>query len=158
MKLLIAVVLAGCWSSTPPPAPSPNPRPPDPPKHEKLEVELEHTPCMGRCAVYRLAIHDDNTVVFTGLRNVPATGEHHGTITAAQRAAVIAEIEKVKFFDYKNDRMCTDTSRGVISVTLGARSHEATNMHCGDDPLDALEAAILDATGAEQWIKGNPTK
>jgi hypothetical protein len=158
MKLLLVACLAGCWStSTAPPTPPANTRP-DPPKpHEKLEVDLEHTPCMGRCAVYRLAIHDDNTVVFTGLRNVSAMGEQRGTMPAAKRDALLAAIEKVKFFDYKNTVMCTDTSRGKISITLGARSHEATNMHCGDDPLDPLEAAILDAAGAEQWIKGTPT-
>lgn len=148
---------------------------PKPPDEPKFELSMQRTPCMGRCPTYKLEIHDDNSVVYTGQQNVSVVGEQKGTITADGRAKIIAKIEALQLFDYDQTGhlkqepkcrsngdgtqtcemtmggMCSDTPHANFVVSLGEKKVTTTNLHCSENPLDELETLLAEVADTKRW-------
>ena len=182
MKLALVVLLAGCFTSPPPatpavvgntPAPTPKPE-----HHHQLTARMSRTPCMGACPTYTVEIHDDNSVIFIGQGNVGETGRHDlPKLTPANRARLIAMIDKVHYFKMREDGSipvepkcrdngdgtqtctvgdsgwgCSDTTSAILEITLDGRSHHTDNPHCHEQPLDELENLIDEVTGVTTLV------
>lgn len=173
---VLTALLAGCWTGpdTPPPA-APTPAPVH--HHAPFEITLERTACMGMCPVYKVVIHPDGDVEWTGIANVAEVGVRHSHITAAKfdqlaRALAVAQ------FDARDETGalpvpppvcntvgnvsncsvsysvigCSDTSHAIITVRRGTAVHRVEDAHCDASPLDALEQRIDDVARTSAWI------
>jgi hypothetical protein len=169
------VLLAGCWTAagarTAEPAPESTAAGPD------LEILLERTACFGRCPVFELAIRSDGRVDWTGEEHVAAIGRRTGRIRRDALESLDHEVALVRFFErdrygklprepvcvtqgntrsctFTSETICGDTSRTILTVRRGARSHRIDVAHCSDDDpaLDELEARIIARSGAAAWI------
>jgi len=146
----------------------------------KLELSMQMTPCMGRCPIYTLWIHDDNSVTYKGEKNVEVGGEQKTTITDAQRAKLLAKIDQIDYwaFDALGAKRepekcedvpgggqkctgggtaigCSDTPHAVFEITVGDKFNKVTNLHCSENALDGLEAVVVEVTGVDKWVKAS---
>lgn len=175
---VLAALACGCWTgpdAPPPAAPQPATHVHH---HPRFELTLERTSCMGMCPVYKIVIHPDGDVEWTGVENVAEVGVRHSRISAA-RFDELARALDVARFDERDESgaiplkavcapaasgsavscsisgsitVCTDTSRTILTVRRGAATHTVENDHCEPSPLDSLEEHIDRIVHASAWV------
>lgn len=162
--LAVVFGLVACGARPPPAPPIDNQRPG--PALEPFEIRIKRTICFGRCPAYSVTVNSDGTVRWHGDTDVAALGDRRGTVTAAQLAEIAAAIDRAQFFSLQRDgtppctaphglcdtTICSDTSRSIITVTRGGRSHEIDNAHCVDSPADALEELVEKLANTDAWV------
>lgn len=172
MRLAFALLLAGCFTSSPPPAETPvgSTPPPAPKPAHHLELSMARTPCMGSCPTYTVRVHDDSSIEFLDQGN---TDKHvNAKLSPPDRTRLLAMIEKVHFFELNQDGSmpekpkcrdngdgtqtcsvggsgwgCSDTSSAILEIKLDGKSRRTDNAHCHEQPIDQLEELIDEVTG-----------
>lgn len=145
---------------TPPPVPPPvPPAPPAPPPNpHEVVATIERTACYGWCPIYKLAVHRDGTVDYTGEEFVKTKGSAHGTISADKvaeldRAFAAAHYDKLANSYDRED--ATDNPSVITSHTVNGKtkriSHYHGDMHAPSE-LGALEEKIDEIVGTDRWI------
>jgi Domain of unknown function (DUF6438) len=119
-------------------------------------ISLERTPCFGTCPAYQVAIHEDGTVVFVGMRFVDEIGIRIGEIDAV--ASLLEEITEAGFFEWDDEYLemrVTDLPYVYVSA-LGDEGHKRISHYLGDgnapEALTEIEDKIDSAVDVSQWI------
>src|SRR5262249_53143871 len=129
----------------------------------KIEITLQRSPCLGSCAVYKVAIHGDGRVVFTGgLTFVVLPGTHEDRIAAGTVAALFEQFRKAGFFGLRSlyrSADSVDSPAYVLTVETGQR-HKSVEDHAGQRAgmpkvVTELENAVDKVAGTDRWVKGN---
>jgi hypothetical protein len=130
-------------------------------------ITLQRGACEKRCAVYRLVIFADGTVIYEGQYFVRRTGLVKSGISPEVLAKLISDMEAGGFFQldanygYGNNDRCAsidgDGPAAILSVSNKGRSKTVLHNHrcVGPVPnrLTELEDKVDRAVGTVKWIK-----
>ena len=130
-------------------------------------ITLQRGACEQRCAVYRLTIFADGSVIYEGQHFVRRNGLIKAGISPEVLAKLITDLETGGFFQleanygYGNTTHCTsidsDGPAAILSVSNQGRSKTVLHNHrcVGPDAkrLTELEDKIDRAVGTVKWIK-----
>ncbi len=131
-------------------------------------ITLQRGACEARCAVYRLVIFADGTVIYEGRYNVRQTGVIKSLISQATLNKLIDELETGGFFQlgnnygYGSTQGCESVNSdggpaAILSVSNQGRSKTVLHNHrCAGavpDRLTQMEDDVDRAAGAAKWIK-----
>ena len=132
-----------------------------------LSITLERGPCMGRCPQYKVTISADGTVEFEGKSDTKVTGKASGKITDSDLKQLVAEFEKMNYFDLKErytDDACpqvaTDMSGATVSYQLNGKQKTVFHYHgCMTKDfqsyppgLNLLENKIDEIARTDKWV------
>lgn len=159
--LIVAVLLAAAVLQGPALSAQPRPVPPD------TLIVLDRGACEQRCAVYRLAIFADGTVIYDGRYFVRRAGLVRSSISPDALSNLIADLDAGGFFamesnyGYGNKDHCDAFESGdpaaILTVSSGGRSKTILHNHgCSgkaSSRLTDLEDKVDRAVGAVKWIK-----
>lgn len=154
---LIAVgALLAChvWAQTPTPAPD-------------TLITLQRGACEKRCAVYRLVIFADGTVIYEGRYNVRRTGLIKSGIAPEALIKLVKDLDAAGFQDletnygYGNRDQCvswaSDGPAAIVSLASGGRSKTVLHHHRCISPtsqrLTEMEDLIDQAAGVAKWVR-----
>jgi hypothetical protein len=130
-------------------------------------ITLQRGACEARCAVYRLVIFADGTVIYQGQFYVRQAGLVKSSISPEVLAKLIGDLETGGFFQMENNygyggnTGCDSIDEGgpiaILSVSNQGRSKTILHDHScvGAVPkrLTELEDKVDRAVGAVKWIK-----
>lgn len=122
-------------------------------------IMLEHGACPeADCPVYTLALYGEGTVIFLGFDNVAETGIHIAEVESEAVVALAERMTEQGFFDLQDTYTGDEDEPTVITTTLiTAENYKQIVRHVGaeDTPeiLSTLEAEIIEAAGAAEWIE-----
>jgi len=130
-------------------------------------ITLQRFACENRCAVYRLVIFADGTVIWEGRHFVQHPGLIKSGISPEALTRLIADLEAGGFFQLQNnygygrDTGCAsidpDGPAAILSVSNQGRSKTVLHHHgcVGPEPdrVTKLEDAVDRAVGTVKWIK-----
>lgn len=129
-------------------------------------ASLTRGPCRGYCPEYRVDVHRNGAVTFTGGRNVSSTGAHTVTIPGDSVRALTQAIRSSGFAGFDSaytygsagcGRYVTDLPVATLTVDTGAGMKSVVHdPGCNDAPgfLRILGARIDSMTGTSRWIAG----
>jgi Domain of unknown function (DUF6438) len=128
-------------------------------------IQLERTPCFGRCPVYRVAISASGRVSFVGKNFVARQGEAGGQVSKGGLDSLLAEIERQGYFDLADRYVAgaadcgpyaTDAPSAITEVTHDGRHKRIEHDYgCSQAPaiLAELERRIDEVAGTERWTR-----
>ena len=130
-------------------------------------VTLQRGACEDGCAVYRLMIFADGTVIYEGRYSVKKTGLVKSAISPETLTKLISDLDSGGFFGFADrygfgdKKACTSLAAGAPTAILSVSSagHFKTVLHehgCtgpDSDKLTALEDKVDHAVGTVRWIK-----
>ena len=130
-------------------------------------IVLQRGACEQRCAVYRIVVFSDGTVLYDGRYFVRKAGLVKSGISPQALAKLVADLEAGGFFQlkenygYSNKDHCdsfdSDGPSAILSVSHLGRSKTVLHNHgcVGVIPhrLTELEDKIDRAVGSVRWIK-----
>ena len=130
-------------------------------------ITLQRGACELRCAVYRLVIFADGTVIYEGRHFVRRTGLVKSGISPATLSGLIHDLETGGFFQletnygYENTDRCDsigpDGPAAILSLSNQGRSKTVIHNHrclgSVPDRVTELEDKVDRAVGAVKWIK-----
>ena len=132
-------------------------------------IALQRGACENRCAVSRLVVFVDGTVIYEGRYFVRHPGLIKGSISPEALNKLIEDVEASGFFQlesdygYENNNGCksidpdTDGPMAILSVSNQGRSKTVLHHHrcVGPVPnkITELENRIDHAVGVVRWIK-----
>jgi hypothetical protein len=171
---LAVVVVVGCGGHEPAPSPLHNG---GGPAAEAFSVELARTQCMGMCPAYAVTLRDDGTVSWKGEVNVAAKGDRTAHVDPAKVQALREAFAAARFMELDDDgrlprgpvchkladgstqcetdsvTVCTDTPHGILTVSLGGKTHKTDDAHCGGETALVKLEDLVDATaGTAAWV------
>ena len=120
-------------------------------------ITLERQACYGSCPVYRLQLHADGRVEFSGEHFTGHCGEAEGRISPDAWASLVARFDAIGFWSLQDVYHCGyDAGPSVTSIRAGDREKRVEyDPLCGSHgELLALAAAIDEAAGARRWVDG----
>lgn len=130
-------------------------------------IMLQRGACEQRCAVYRLVIFADGTVIYQGEHFVRRAGLIKSGVSPAALTRLIGDIETSGFFQlegnygYANKDRCDsiDSDGPTAILTVSNRGRAKTILHnqgcvgTASKRLTELEDKIDRAVGVAKWIK-----
>lgn len=105
-------------------------------KNQHPIIEIERTPCFGKCPVYILKIYENGNIDYNGVKNVARKGKETIQLNSKQHKNLIKQFESLPFSDYKTEygKQIRDityiyvTYKGKkIKMTLGSAPKELLN-------------------------------
>ena len=138
---------------------------------DDLLITLERGVCYGRCAQYVLTISSDGSVVFDGKEETKVKGKATGSISKEDLGALIAQFDKVKFFELEERYefgncpiKISDTPSAITTLRVNGKTKTVRHyLGCvKDDPrhtsippgLMELEQMIDRIAGSKRWVEG----
>ncbi len=136
-------------------------------------LTLERTQCYGTCPMYRIVVHYDGLVEYTGTRFVKTHGTASSRLTSVQIRELVEAVNDVEYFSLEDaygfegggcPTNVTDMPTVVTSVTTDERTKTIQhNLGCREESASGLgavypsvlaefEAKIDGIVGTEQWI------
>ncbi len=142
----------------PPPSPAAATKAAEEDKLKNLVISLDRLGCYGPCPIYKLTIYGNGKVVYKGEKNVKVVGERVTTLEKEKVAALLAEFEKINYFELSDNYQGgpTDGTSAVTSIALGNKKKTIKNYHPAPDSpraLKELENQIDSITNSTQWIQ-----
>jgi hypothetical protein len=130
-------------------------------------ITLQRGACEKRCAVYRVVIFADGTVIYEGRHFVRKTGLIKGGVSQEALARLVDELESGGFFqldaDYGHsqtahcDRMDSDGPAAILSVASRGQAKTVLHSHrcvgAASDRLTMFEDMVDRAVGSAKWIR-----
>lgn len=130
-------------------------------------IVLQRGACEQRCAVYRIVIFADGTVIYEGRHFVRKPGLIKSGISPEKLARLLADLEAGGFFGldenygYGNKAHCdainSDGPAAVLSVSTRGRSKTVLHNHgcvgAVASRVTELEDKVDRAVGTAKWIK-----
>ena len=131
-------------------------------------IVLDRGACERRCAVYRIVIFADGSVIYDGRYFVRHPGLIHSAIAPETLAGLLADLDTGGFFQlesnygYGNRDHCDSFEPGepaaILSVSSNRRAKTVLHNHgcagAASKHLTELEDMVDRAVGAGKWIKG----
>lgn len=111
-------------------------------------LALEKKDCIGICPVYEVRLFSDGRAVYKGSKDVPKIGKYEAKISKDQLSTIVAEIERIRFFEMANaypqsGRQLNELPSTVITVNLVRRAKSIFNNY--DAPKRLMEF--------EKWVE-----
>jgi hypothetical protein len=159
-RLLFSLAVVACAPHAAPPA---QPESSTTVEADAPVIQLERTPCFGRCPVYRVAISASGRVSFLGKNFVVHKGEATGQTAKSTLDSLLAEIERQGYFDFADSYVAgaaacgpyaTDAPSAITEVTHAGRHKRIEHDYgCSQAPpvLGELERKIDEVAGTGQW-------
>jgi len=130
-------------------------------------ISLQRGACEARCAVYRVVIFADGTVIYEGQYFVRRAGVVRSGVSPEALVKLLKELESGGFFEMETnygyggkdhcDKIDGDGPAAILSVSTGGRSKIILHNHrcvgTAADRLTALEDMVDRAVGTSKWIK-----
>lgn len=107
-----------------------------PTKSKHPIIEIERTPCFGKCPVYILKIYENGNIDYNGVKNVARKGKETIQLNTKQHKNLTNRFKSLPFSDYKREygKQIRDityiyvTYKGKkIKMTLGSAPEELLN-------------------------------
>jgi hypothetical protein len=131
-------------------------------------IVLDRGACEHRCAVYRIVIFADGSLIYEGRYFVRHPGLVQSSITPEALAALIDDLDSGGFFQlennygYGNKDHCESLEplepAAMLSVSTNGRAKTVLHNHgcagAASKHLTELEDKVDRAVGAAKWIKG----
>lgn len=142
----------------PPPSPASANKAVEEDKLKNLVISLERQGCLGPCPVYKLTIYGSGKVIYKGEKYVKVVGERTITVEKEKVSALLAEFEKINYFDLSDNYQGgpTDGTSATTSISLGNKKKIVKDYHPSPDSpkaLKELENQIDTITNSTQWIQ-----
>ncbi len=122
-------------------------------------ITLERTACFGACPMYVLALYEDGTVVFNGLRFVREQGLRIANIGADQVRDLVGHARRISYTSMDDryegsatDPAPTDLPSVITSVRLGDSPKSIHDYWGAPATLRELERHIDELAGSGKWI------
>jgi hypothetical protein len=119
-----------------------------------LVIAHERLGCFGSCPAYRLEIHGDGTVVYTGKAFVTVLGERRGKISVDSVRGLFLRFRAADFFAlnelYGAGLDCESTA---TSIAFDGHAKSVENQCGASRVVSRLESEIDRAANIEAWIK-----
>jgi hypothetical protein len=130
-------------------------------------ISLQRGACEQRCAVYRVVIFADGTVIYDGRHFVRRAGLVRGGMSPEALAQLLEELQSGGFFEMEAsygyggtehcDKIDGDGPAAILSVSNAGRSKTILHNHrcagAAADRLTELEDKVDRAVGTAKWIK-----
>jgi hypothetical protein len=130
-------------------------------------ITLQRGGCEKRCAVYKVIVFADGTVIYDGQYYVRKTGVVRDKVAGEQVRKLVDDFQAAGFFDLKDDygeatkercaEIRSDGPLAIMTVVSGGRSKSVTHDHrClgpGPSQLRDLEDRIDKLANTVRWIK-----
>jgi Domain of unknown function (DUF6438) len=130
-------------------------------------IVLQRGACEHRCAVYKVIIFADGSVIFDGRSYVRRTGVIRASIGLEAVRKLLDETAAIRFFDLRQryapgqpsgcDSSQSDAPTAIISVNSAGKSNTVIHYHgcAGADSnrLTQLEDEIDMAVNTGRWVK-----
>jgi hypothetical protein len=130
-------------------------------------ITLQRGGCEKRCAVYKVVVFADGTVIYDGQYYVRKTGVVRDKVAVEQVRKLVDDFQAAGFFDLKDDYGAATTARcaevrsdgplAIMTVVSGGRSRSVTHDHrcLGPVPsqLRELEDRIDRLANTVRWIR-----
>ncbi|MFN0250989.1 MAG: DUF6438 domain-containing protein [Kofleriaceae bacterium] len=182
----LGAFLGACWTGPaiePTPANSSTESRPRRTRYQFDSLSLERTGCLGVCPAYTVTIYASGAVRWVGEANVTSMGMRTGRTTRGQISLLQRKLDAIEFFAFDETgqkkstpqcttvrrgnsvtttcntqiSICTDVSRGIITLVRGRKEHRVEVAHCDREkeaPLLELEQMIDDVAGTRDWVSG----
>lgn len=125
----------------------------------KPMMTLERTACLGMCPVYGLAVFEDGTAVYLGVRHVAEPGVHITNVDPSQLEFLAMQAADSGYFDWNDEYpviLVTDQPYAITSLNWEDQYKEITR-YDGDPNapigLVRFEDRIDDLVNVEQWVE-----
>ncbi len=118
------------------------------------EISVEHTPCYGRCPVYKVILRGNNQAIFIGVSNTDRIGTYKADVGGYDRLA--QAISRKGFFQLQNRYAArvTDQSTVITSVLRGGRRKAVSNYgNAGPQELWEVQTMIDGIVAQAHWTK-----
>lgn len=122
-------------------------------------ITLERTACFGTCPMYVLALYEDGTVVFNGLRFVREEGLRITNIGAERVKDLVNEAWRIGYASLDDryegtatDPSPTDLPSAITSVRMGNTTKSISDYWGAPTALRQFERNIDVLTGSIEWI------
>ncbi|HKD27265.1 MAG TPA: DUF6438 domain-containing protein [Xanthobacteraceae bacterium] len=127
----------------------------------KVKITLQRSACEGSCPVYKVTIHGDGRVVFTGGSiGVVWPGTHEHRITPETVAGLFERFRKAGFFKLRRSYRVAafDLPKYVLTIDAGQR-HWSVEDYGGREVgmpkvVTELEHAVDEVAGTVHWVNG----
>jgi hypothetical protein len=109
----------------------------------------------GNCPVYSIVIGNDGTVTYEGVRSVKVKGKRTFTIPAEQVKQLLADFERIKFFELQDKytkkqlpdgsvRYIDHSNGTTITLKVGNKTKSVYNFYGMPEELEALQKKLDD--------------
>jgi hypothetical protein len=129
---------------------------------DDFSVTLGRTTCFGECPEYSVTIDAQGLVRYEGRKFVRVEGIQTDRLPVARVAALFAQIERIRFFDFNEsyrtihtpdgEISVTDLPTTMVSVTYGGRSKQILDYLGAPAPLKQLEKEIDAVARTKRWV------
>jgi hypothetical protein len=126
---------------------------------KSLVITLERTGCYGTCPSYKVEIHGDGTVLYTGKAFVAVSGKHSGRITQSSVLQLLEGFRAADYFSLDDTYIwgITDLSTYITSIAFDS-VHKSVVDYAGEhagmpDAVRELEETIDQIVGSETWVR-----
>ena len=123
-----------------------------------LLISLTRGACYGTCPAYKVEIHGDGSVVYTGSYRVAVKGRQLDRISPQAVSQIFAEFQKADFFSLRDEyeMTATDFPTYVISISFDGKTKSVTDYIGAEigmpQGVTDLEDAIDRTAQTEKWI------
>ncbi len=111
---------------------------------DRVIIEMEKTPCYGRCPVYTIQIDERGKGLLEGIENTPFTGLHSFRLSRKEVEGLKAGFERIGFFGLQ-DRYydhVTDLPTTYLTYRSGSRKKKIMDYFGAPEELKSLEKQI----------------
>lgn len=127
----------------------------------KLQITLERTSCFGRCPAYKVEIHGDGSVVYTGISSVAVTGQHLDRISREALEQIVEAFRRANYFSLANEYVgcAVDCPLYRTSVSIDGQRKSVTDFGGKKvfmpDVVSDLEDSIDRIADTAKWKRGD---
>jgi len=125
-----------------------------------LRITLTRTGCFGPCPTYKVEIHGDGSVIYTGTEYVAVEGQHQDHISREALLKLVAAFRAADYFSLRDEYMMsvTDNPTYTTSISFDVKTKSVTD-YVGEEvgmpeSVKAAEEAVDRIAGTEKWISG----
>jgi hypothetical protein len=127
-----------------------------------VRIELVRGPCQGFCPLYKLVIHGDGRVEYTGEAGVLVKGSRTTTVTTEQIARILDGLNRVRFFALEDRafRWSFHSPSAGISLSIDGKSKRVVSDAAPYDAGPPEQEAFIQAAreidaivGTGRWTK-----
>ncbi|MDA3893149.1 MAG: DUF6438 domain-containing protein [Salinivirgaceae bacterium] len=124
-------------------------------KQKTIVIELEKTPCSGKCHVYKIQIENNGNVFLDGRENINKIGNYKSTLSKKELDEIILSFETINFFELENSyrSFMMDLQTKYISYTKDGQTKKIKAYDDYPEKLDSLIKKIDSLVSSQKWIK-----
>jgi len=126
---------------------------------KSLVITLERTGCYGTCPSYKVEVHGDGTVLYTGKAFVAVSGKHTGRIPQSNVLQLLEAFRGADYFSLDDTYTwgITDQPTYITSIAFDS-VHKSVVDYVGEhagmpDVVRELEETIDQIVTIEKWVR-----